>query len=141
MKTITAGMLADLQKVSAENPRRRTNYNLHEQLDDPIQRLCIIGEPDTVFPVHRHLGKWELVSILKGSATLYIYDDQGTVRETFEIAPGGETLVVEIPAGTWHNYILHEPGTAFLEVKRGPYKPFAPDELAGFKGMTPEGKQ
>ena len=138
MKTITSGMLTELQKASASNPRRRTNYNLHEQLDDPIQRLCIMGESDTVFPVHRHLGKWELACMIKGSLTIYIYNDDGTIREQLDMAPGGENVVIEIPADTWHNYILHEPGTAFLEVKRGPYKPFGPEELAGFKGMTPE---
>ena len=140
MKTVSAGKLADLQKAAAENPRKRTNYNLHEQLEDPIQRLCIIGEPDTVFPPHRHLGKWELVTILKGSLTLFIYDGDGKVREKYEMAPGGDVLAAEIPAGTWHNYIFHQPGTAFLEVKRGPYQPFTPEEKAPFAGMMPSPK-
>jgi len=138
MKTVTLSKLAELQREAAEKPRRRTNYNLHEQLDDPIQRLCIVGEPDTVFPPHRHLGKWELVSILKGSATLYIYNDKGDVTEKHELSQTGGMLVVEIPAGTWHNYIFHESGTSFLEVKRGPYVPFTPEELASFQGIKPE---
>lgn len=138
MKTITAARLAELQREAVQKPRRRTNYNLHEQLNDPIQRLCIIGEPETVFPPHRHLGKWEMVSILKGRLTLYIYNEKGEVTEQCEMSPGGETLVTEIPADTWHNYIFHEPGTAFLEVKHGPYAPFTPEELAPFPGMKPE---
>ena len=140
MKTITWEKLAELQREAAEKPRRRTNLNLHEQLDDPIQRLCIVGEPDTVFPVHRHLEKWELVTIIKGSATLYLYDNNGSITEQIELAPGKDTVIVEIPQGAWHNYILHESGTTFFEVKHGPYKPFAPEELASFKGMTPDGK-
>ena len=138
MKTISASKLAELEKTAAGNARHRTNFNLHEQLDDPIQRLCIIGEPDTVFPPHRHLGKWELVSILKGSLSLYIYNEKGEATEKIDMAPGGKILAAEIPADTWHNYIFHEPGTAFLEVKRGPYAPFSPEELAPFKGKTPE---
>ena len=138
MKTVTLSKLTELQHEAAEKPRRRTNYNLHEQLDDPIQRLCIIGEPDTVFPPHRHLGKWELVIILKGRATLYTYNDKGDVTEKYELAPNSETLAVELPADTWHNYIFHESGTAFLEVKRGPYAPFTPEELASFQGIKPE---
>ena len=138
MKTVTASKLCELQQEAAGKPRRRTNFNLHEQLEDPIQRLCIIGEPDTVFPPHRHLGKWELVTVLKGSFTLYIYDDEGEVTEQYEMKPGGETLAGEIPADTWHNYVFHEPGTAFLEVKRGPYAPFTPEELAPFPGIQPK---
>lgn len=138
MKTVTALKLSELQKEAAGKPRRRTNFNLHEQLEDPIQRLCIIGEPDTVFPPHRHLGKWEMVSILKGSLTLYIYNDKGEVTDKLEMSPGGETLVTEIPADAWHNYIFHESGTTFLEVKRGPYAPFTPEELAPFSGIKPE---
>ena len=138
MKTVTASKLAELQREAAGKDRRRTNYNLHERLEDPIQRLCIIGEPDTVFPPHRHLGKWELVTILKGSLSLYIYDDAGKIVEQIDMSPGGDTLAAEIPADTWHNYIFHESGTTFLEVKRGPYRPFTPEELAPFKGRTPE---
>ena len=140
MKTVTRTKLAELQREAAEKPRRRTNYNLHEQLEDPIQRLCITGETDTVFPPHRHLGKWELVTVLKGSFTLYLYDDQGAVTARYDMTPGGEILAAEIPADTWHNYIFHESGTTFLEVKRGPYAPFTPEELAPFPGMTPEKK-
>ena len=138
MKTVTVAKLTELQREAAEKPRRRTNYNLHEQLDDPIQRLCIIGEPDTVFPPHRHLGKWELVTILKGSLTLYVYNDSGEVTEQYDMSPSGEILTLEIPADTWHNYIFHESGTAFIEVKRGPYAPFTPEELAPFSGIAPK---
>ena len=138
LKTITASKLAELQVEASEKPRRRTNYNLHEQLEDPIQRLCITGERETVFPPHRHIGKWELVTILKGSLTLYYYDDKGEVLEKADMKPDGETLVVEIPAGTWHNYVFHESGTTFLEVKRGPYLPFTPEEMAPFPGVEPQ---
>ena len=138
MKTVTAGKLVELQKEAAEKPRRRTNYNLHEQLDNPIQRVCIVGEPDTVFPPHRHLRKWEMVIILKGSCTLYIYNDRGEIVEKYDLKAGGETLVIEIPIGIWHNYIFHESGTAFMEVKHGPYTPCTPEEMAPFPGMKPE---
>ena len=141
MKTVTASKLAELQREAAGKDRRRTNYNLHEKLEDPIQRLCIIGEPDTVFPPHRHLDKWELVTPLKGSFTHYIYNDQGEVIEHYDLKPGGDTVVLEIPAGTWHNCVFHEPGTTFLEVKRGPYVPFTPEELASFEGIKPEVKK
>ena len=140
MKTVTRTKLAELQREAAEKPRRRTNFNLHEQLEDPIQRLCITGEADTIFPPHRHIGKWELVAVLKGSFTIYFYDDNGAVTAQYYMTPGGDTLAAEIPAGTWHNYIFHESGTAFLEVKHGPYVPLTPEELAPFTGMTPEKK-
>ncbi|MBO4647672.1 MAG: WbuC family cupin fold metalloprotein [Lentisphaeria bacterium] len=140
MKTVTCTKLAELQREAAEKPRRRTNFNLHEQLEDPIQRLCITGEPDTVFPPHRHLGKWELVTVLKGSFTIYLYDDNGTVTAQYDMAPGGEIMAGEIPPDTWHNYIFHESGTTFLEVKRGPYAPLTPEEQAPFSGKTPDKK-
>ena len=138
LKTITSSKLAELQVEAAGKPRLRTNYNLHEQLEDPIQRLCITGERDTVFPPHRHIGKWELVTILKGSLTLYTYNDKGEVLEKVDMEPGGENLVAEIPVGAWHNCVFHESGTAFLEVKRGPYLPFTPEEMAPFSGVKPQ---
>jgi dTDP-4-dehydrorhamnose 3,5-epimerase-like enzyme len=45
-----------------------------------------------------------------------------------------ETPVVQIPAGTWHGFVVLEPDTVVMELKPGPYRP---SEFAGW--APPEG--
>ena len=47
----------------------------------------------------------------------------------------GKLSIAELPEGIWHNCIFHEPGTTFIEVKKGPYAPLTPEEQAPFEGV------
>jgi len=124
-KTITPELLDELLVKAAESPRLRTNFNLHESTDDPVNRLCIAVQPGSVFPVQRHPDKWELVTCLRGSFISRIHNDRGEILREYRM--GGNTITLEIPAGTWHSI---EPLTpcVFLEVKPGPYVPVAPED-------------
>lgn len=138
MKIIDHEKLEELGALAVQAPRKRTHCNLHESLDAPIQRLCVTGEKETVFPPHRHRDKWELSVILKGRASVYIYNEDGSIKESFEMIPGGEALsAIEIPEGIWHNYVFRESGTTLLEVKKGPFTPIAPEDTAPFAGVKP----
>ena len=137
IKTVDDSVLASLAEEARQKPRKRTNFNIHADLNDPIQRLCITGDPETVFPVHRHLEKWELITRVCGSFTIYTYHEDGTVSGQYEFAPG-KLSIAEFPEGIWHNCIFHEPGTTFIEVKKGPYAPLTPEEQAPFEGVKHE---
>ena len=54
MKIIDSELLDWICKQAKENPRLRMNYNLHTELDEPVQRLLNALEPGTEIPVHRH---------------------------------------------------------------------------------------
>lgn len=51
-----------LNKVSEEakaSPRLRKNYNLHESLDDKVQRMFNAMEPGTIISIQRHRNSVE----------------------------------------------------------------------------------
>lgn len=125
MKRIDRTLLATLSTQAAASPRKRAHHNLHPQLDDPIQRLCIAMEPGTYVRPHRHMQPetWEILLILSGAVALLIFDDNGAVLERVELAAGGEVTAVEIPANTWHAVVSLQAGTVVFEVKQGPYAP------------------
>lgn len=127
MKTITRTIIRELLEKAAENPRRRTNWNIHETPDDAINRLCIAAMPDSQFGIQRHPGKWELVTCLAGSFISRTYDDAKNILSEIELSENSETRVIEIPAGTWHNVEILTP-CVFLEVKPGPYAPVAAED-------------
>jgi cupin fold WbuC family metalloprotein len=128
LKQITPSTLADLAQQAQASPRRRANLNLHERLDDPIQRLAIAMEPDTYVRPHRHPHTWELLCPLAGRFVVLHFDAAGAV--TGRAVLGAESRVIETPAGGWHAVLSLDPGAVIFEVKHGPYTPIAEGDYA-----------
>lgn len=128
MKQITRTDLAALATQAQASPRRRANRNLHEQLDDPIQRLAIAMEPDTYVRPHRHPHTWELLYPLAGRFVVLHFDAGGTVTD--RVVLGADSRVVETPAGGWHAVLSLDPGAVIFEVKHGPYAPIPESDYA-----------
>ncbi len=128
MKKLTATNLTALCHQAQQSPRRRANSNLHQDLADPIQRLAIAMEPDTLILPHRHPQTWEILTALHGRFTVLVFDDAGKVVERAVL--GEDTSVVEIPAGGWHAVLSRDAGAVIFEVKHGPYMPIAEEDIA-----------
>ena len=126
MKSFSMGFFDELLQKAAENPRLRTNFNIHDDTDDPINRLFIAAVPGTEFATHRHQDKWELVTCLKGSFISKVLNDDGEVIREFRM--GEDTVTIELPPGAWHTIEVLTP-CVFLEVKKGPFVPASPDDI------------
>ena len=135
MKKLTFADLTSLGQQARQSPRLRANANLHRELTDPIQRLAIAMEPDTLILPHRHPHTWEVLTALRGRFTVLVFNDAGRVTERAVL--GEDTGVVEIPAGGWHAVLSRDAGGVIFEVKHGPYAPIADADVASWsKGRT-----
>ena len=114
-------MLDALSRQAQQAPRRRANYNLHEDLGDPVQRLAIAMEPDTLVRPHRHPHTWEMLFPVRGRFAVLNFDETGTVTARSVLGEGCQVL--ENPAGVWHAVLSLDRGGVIFEVKRGPYLP------------------
>ncbi|MEI7429762.1 MAG: WbuC family cupin fold metalloprotein [Betaproteobacteria bacterium] len=128
MKKITTSQLEELSRSAQDSPRRRANFNLHETLPDPVQRLAIAMEPDTLVRPHRHPHTWELLYPLRGRFIVLYFDECGCV--TNRAILGEETAILETPAGQWHAVLSLDSGGVIFEVKHGPYQPIANEDFA-----------
>ncbi len=108
---------------AGESLRLRINYNIHELLSDPIQRLFVAAGLNSYFRPHRHHGKSEFAIVLRGQFDILLFDDEGVVTERVSIGPGKEAFALEIPADRCHTWIPMEEKSVFFEVKQGPYDP------------------
>lgn len=131
MKQISRQQLDLLAETAAQSPRRRANLNLHDTLDDPIQRLSIAMEPDTEVLPHRHPHTWELLTPLRGRFVVLHFDETGAVTQRTVL--GEDSQVVETPAGTWHAVLSLDAGGVIFEVKHGPYQPIAAEDIAPWR--------
>lgn len=132
MKQLTAPLLDNLSLQAQQSPRRRANHNLHETLSDPIQRLAIAMEPDTLVLPHRHPHTWEMLFPLRGRFVVLHFDAVGVVVGRTVL--GDDCSVVENPAGTWHGVLSLDRGGIIFEVKHGPYAPVAESDYAPWLG-------
>lgn len=130
MKQISNDDLSTLAQAAQASPRKRANLNLHDTLPDPIQRLAIAMEPDTLVRPHRHPQTWELLYPLQGRFIVLHFDDAGVVTDRAVLGEG--TAVLETPAGQWHAVLSLDTAGVIFEVKHGPYTPIAEADFAAW---------
>ena len=69
MKLITERLLDEVSSEAQESSRLRMNYNFHDTLDAPVQRMLNALEPGTYLPPHRHANpdREEMYLVLRES--------------------------------------------------------------------------
>ena len=101
MKIINEQLLDETQAKALQSPRLRMNYNFHERLDDPINRLLNAMEPGTYLRPHRHLNpaKDEIFLLLRGKVAVFLFDEEGNITEKTILNPKEGAYVAEIVRG------------------------------------------
>lgn len=120
-------ILDDLSAKAKTSPRLRMNYDLRNSAEDKSQRILNAIEPGTVMPIHRHRSSSETVVCIRGHFQECFYDENGNLTDTIDMVPGG--LVLNVPAGLWHNLISLISGTILLSCKDGPYEPLNEEDV------------
>jgi cupin fold WbuC family metalloprotein len=132
VKLINDKILNETSAKAKQSPRLRMNYNIHDDLNDPVNRLLNAMEPGTYIRPHRHTQppKNESTVLLRGALDILIFDDSGHIirREILSVKTGN--YAVDIPAGIWHGLIVREPDTVVYEIKTGPYHPVPDVDMA-----------
>lgn len=135
MKTpllIDQELLDAATREARDNPRRRKNRNFHEDDAAIAHRLLNAIEPGSYVAPHRHLdvNKDETIVVLRGRLAVFLFDDDGDIRQTVVLLPLGAVCGVNIPHGVYHTLLALDSGTVMLEAKAGPYQPLGDDERA-----------
>ena len=124
---ITNALMDELTAQAKASPRLRMNLDLRNSPEDQSQRMLNAIEPGTVMPIHRHMGSSETVVCIRGHFVENFYDENGVLTESVDMVPGG--VVINVPAGQWHNLESLESGTVLFECKDGAYRPLQDDEV------------
>lgn len=122
-------LLDNLSTKATENERLRINFNLHDSLDAPVQRLLNAMEPGTVLPVHRHVDTAETYILLRGKLKVLMYSASGELTSVQMLDPLQGVYGINVPAGQWHTVEVLEEGTVIFEVKEGPYRPLTGEDV------------
>jgi cupin fold WbuC family metalloprotein len=137
MKLIAHDLIDDLTARAAASPRARAHHNVHESPADLVQRFLVAAQRNTYIRPHRHLTKSELAVVLRGRFHVLIFDETGTVTARYSVGDDTPSLGYETPHATWHTLVADTDGSAFFEIKQGPYDPATAAEFAAW--APPEG--
>jgi cupin fold WbuC family metalloprotein len=132
MKLLPRSLLDELAARAAAVPRGRAHHNIHASPDDPVQRFIVVAQRDSYFRPHRHVARAELALVLRGAVEIVTFDEGGRVTARHEVGEGTANMAYETPPATWHTVIVAANGTAFLEIKQGPYDPATTSEFAAW---------
>ena len=129
MKIIDDEVLDKLSESAKQSPRLRMNLNLHDSLEDKVQRPLNALEPGTILPIHRHLRTDETYLLIRGHLKVLIYNNLKVLIDEVELRNTEGKYGVSIPAGTWHTVEVLESGTVILEIKEGPYAALSSEDI------------
>lgn len=122
-------LLDSLSQQAAKSPRLRKNFNLHDSLDAPSQRLFNALQPGTKMEIHRHRHTSETTIVIQGSVKYTIYADDGEVKEAHILKAGSDSFGFNVPAGVWHTMEPLESDTVVFGCKDGPYHPLTEQDI------------
>lgn len=127
-------LLKPVIEESRSNNRRRKNYNFHKVLEDPLQRMLNVLQPDSYVQPHRHKNpdKREAFIILKGKLLVVIFNEEGEIIDSAVLDNSTGSYGYDIDAGIFHSIIALEPDTVVYEVKDGPYFPLDDKNFASW---------
>ena len=136
MKLFTSDYMNELIGQAKANARLRQHRNIHQDFQEPCQRLVNAIEPDSYIRPHRHLSdpRDELLVAVRGLMALITFDDDGEITGIVYLGTehfGAEVCtVLEVSSNIWHTVIALETGCVLLEVKAGPFDPNQPKDFA-----------
>ena len=119
----------ELQNLALSSPRKRHASILHQKGADFNKVInCILK--DSYMQPHCHPGceKIEHITLLKGSATVIFFDENGSITHSELLSEKNKTVI--IPAFSWHTYVMNSDHVITYETMLGIYKPTTWKNLA-----------
>ena len=79
-----------LKGIALTSPLKRARICLHRSDEDCVHEMIIALARDCLFPPHRHVAKNELFHMIEGRLGVVIFNDDGSTRRSFVLAPPGQ---------------------------------------------------
>ena len=114
------------------SPRRRANYNFHENDEANPHRFLNVMLADTYVTPHRHRTppKSESFLVLRGQIAFFTFEDDGRIRSCHVLGEDRSEMGIDIKPGVWHTLAVLSDYAVCYEVKPGPYRSTDDKEFA-----------
>ena len=108
----------------AKDSLRRRHPKILHNPGDEFNRVINFMMGDSYMQTHLHPGpeKIEKIYLIEGKLATFFFNDDGTVKECTILEKGG-TEMIEVPAFTWHTYVMLTSFAVTYETMMGKYEP------------------
>ena len=122
---LSAELIADQIALAKKDPRLRTNFNLHSDYKDPVQRfLNVLTDQSYVQPhSHSQVDCWEGFIILAGELCVLQFNELGAVTDRNILSSQGPLYGIELDSSQAHSIVSLSKQSVLFEYKQGPYDP------------------
>jgi cupin fold WbuC family metalloprotein len=129
--------IAELKRVAARNPRRRSRLCTHPDPSSGLHEMLIVHHRDAYVRPHKHVGKPESFHLIEGTARVVMFESDGRIRDVLEMAPygSGKACYYRMPDGLFHTILIGSEWLVFHETTAGPFDP----SRTAFPDWAPDG--
>ncbi|MBB1275956.1 WbuC family cupin fold metalloprotein [Pseudoalteromonas sp. SR43-3] len=123
MRKITLEDIDFLFEQAHNSSRKRAHLNLHASFDDKVQRLYIALLKDSYVVPHYHelAHQWEMFIVQSGVLKVTLYNNAGSVINSFLVGVGQNVQSIEFQPGDIHSVECVSEQALILEIKEGPF--------------------
>jgi cupin fold WbuC family metalloprotein len=129
--------IAELKRIAAQNPRRRSRLCTHPDPSAGLHEMLIVHHRDAYVRPHKHFGKPESFHLIEGAARVVIFEDDGQIRDVLDMAPygTGKLCYYRMPDEVFHTILITSEWLVFHETTAGPFDP----ARTAFPDWAPDG--
>ncbi len=115
--------IAFLKAAAARNRRRKARLCAHPGNGDALHEMLIAHAGGVYVQPHKHIGKSESFHMIEGRLKIFLFDDDGTWRQTIQMAPpgGGGTFFYRLNSEKFHSVLPESDFVVFHETTNGPF--------------------
>ncbi len=124
---ITVGLLQASSSIRRRHPR------ILHQRGAEFNEVFNFMMQDSYMQPHLHPGneKIEKIYLIEGKIAVLFFNDQGVVDKCTILENSGEDFI-EVPAFTWHTYVMFSESAITYETMMGVYEPNTWKKFAGW---------
>jgi len=122
--------------LQASISKRRRHPKILHNPGDEFNRVINFILHDSYMQPHLHPGteKIEKIYLLQGKIAIFYFNEQGEVRECM-VLEEGRLEMIEVPAFTWHTYVILSEFVVTYETMMGVYDPKTWKKFAKFSPL------
>lgn len=128
MESIDIPPLSDIDirdgLLQARTSARHRHPKILHQPGDEFNRVFNFMMKDSYMQTHLHPGieKIEKIYLVQGKIATFFFDDNGLITRCSVLEKGGVEMI-EVPAFTWHTYVILSEFAITYETMMGKYEP------------------
>ncbi len=114
----------ELKRMCAATPRKRLRICAHPSPADELHEMLIVIGQESYFPPHRHPGKSESFHVVEGLLTVFIFEEDGKLRDRIPMGPvnSERPFFYRLSTPLFHMPVIESDFALFHEVTNGPFR-------------------